>query len=104
MGVGYWPSTVARSVTTAAFLQAYATLGFKLCFDGTLRQGIEKIALFGKGPVGAEVPTHAALQLASGEWTSKLGPFEDITHATVDAVRGPVYGQVVCFLERPRPA
>ena len=85
-----------------AFLRAYGTLGFTLCFDGTFGAGIEKIALYGKGSPGAEIPTHAALQLENGEWTSKIGPFEDINHATANAVDGPVYGRVICYLARPR--
>ena len=101
-GVGYWPPTVARSVTTEAFLRAYGTLGFTLCFDGTREAGIDKIALFGKGPAGSELPTHAALQLATGQWTSKLGQFEDIIHEAPGAVTGPVYGSVICYLARPR--
>jgi hypothetical protein len=48
------------------------------------------------------MPTHAALQLESGLWTSKLGEFEDINHLTPNAVAGPVYGGVLCYLERPR--
>ena len=48
------------------------------------------------------VPTHAALQLESGAWTSKLGDFEDIEHVTVDAVNGPLYGRPVAFLSRRR--
>ena len=100
---GYWPPNVPRSETTQAFILAYGTLGFALCFDGTLEPGIEKIALYGKGPRGAEVPTHAALQLESGQWTSKLGPFEDVNHTTVEAATGPVYGRVMCYLSRPRP-
>lgn len=102
MGIGYWPPAVPREVTIAAFLAAYATLGFKLSFDGSLQDGIEKLALYGNGQPGAEIPTHAALQLESGEWTSKLGPFEDIIHKTPDAVNGPVYGHVICYLARPR--
>ena len=100
----YWPSGVAREATIAAFLEAYGTLGFKLCFDGTLKDGIEKLAVYGKGAAGSEIPTHAALQLANGEWTSKIGRFEDIEHKVAAAVEGPVYGHVVCFLSRPRAA
>ena len=102
LGVGYWPHGVVREVSTRAFLLAYGTLGFTLCFDGTLQPGIEKLALYGKGPGGAEIPTHAALQLESGEWTSKLGPFEDISHTHDGAVNGPVYGKVICHMSRPR--
>ena len=99
----YWPPGIPRAETFDAFIRAYGTLGFNLCFDGKLEQGIEKIALFGRGESGAEIPTHAALQLESGLWTSKIGVFEDISHATVDAVDGPAYGKVICYLSRPRP-
>lgn len=102
LDIGYWPPNVDRSVTTPAFMAAYGTLGFTLCFDSALEPGIEKLALYGKGPPGAELPTHAALQLESGQWTSKLGPFEDICHSTAEAVGGPVYGIVICYLGRPR--
>jgi hypothetical protein len=103
MGIGYWPANAPRVVTTEAFLRAYGTLGFTLCFDAALEPGIEKLALYGKGHAGAEVPTHASLQLENGEWTSKVGVFEDITHATPQLVNGPCYGAVVCYLARPRP-
>ena len=97
-----WPPIVQRAVTVDAFMQAYGTLGFALCFDGTLEAGSEKIVIFGKGPEGSEIPTHAAIQLESGQWSSKVGVFEDITHATADAVNGPVYGRVICYLARLR--
>src|ERR1035437_5534603 len=100
MGIGYWPRGVVRQVSTQAFILAFGTLGFSLCFDGTLEAGIEKIVIYGKGSAGAEVPTHAALQLESGKWTSKLGIFEDINHTTPDAVNGPCYGNVICYLSR----
>jgi len=104
MGVGFWPHGVSRKVTIEAFMQAYETKGYRLCYDNGLENGIEKIALFAKKDNdGTVVPTHAALQLASGVWTSKLGPFEDIEHPAVNAVNGPVYGSVVCYLSRPRP-
>jgi hypothetical protein len=101
-GIGYWPAEIPRVVTIDAFVQAYAKFGYKLCLGGSPETGLEKIAIFGTGPKGSEVPTHAALQLESGEWTSKLGPFEDIRHKDVEAVCGPVYGRVVCFMSRTR--
>ena len=103
MEIYYWPMGIPRAVTFEVFIRAYGTLGFKLCFDGNLEEGIEKIAILGKGEPGSEVPTHAALQLQSGLWTSKLGVFEDINHAAVEAVSGPAYGRVICYLSRPRP-
>jgi len=105
MNIGWWPPGVQRVETMEAFIEAYGTLGYRLCFDGTLQPGIEKLALFGirVQPGDPPVPTHAALQLESGNWTSKLGDLEDISHATVEAVSGPIYGHVFCFLQRLRP-
>lgn len=100
--VGYWPEGVSRTVTRGSFIKAFQTLGYQLCLDGSLEQGIEKIAIFGKGPKGVEIPTHAARQLESGEWTSKLGPHEDVRHTTVHAVNGPCYGSPIFFMSRPR--
>jgi hypothetical protein len=103
MGVGYWPPTVAREVSVEAFMHAYETLGYTLCLNGSLENGVEKMALFGiKEPDGSTAPTHAALQLETGEWTSKLGPFEDVIHTDVNAANGPVYGKVILYMARPR--
>jgi hypothetical protein len=108
MGVGYWPPPpVQREETIQAFVEAFESLGYKICYDGSLEAGIEKVAIFGaKNPVPNEptVPTHAALQLSSGEWASKMGPLEDIEHLTVDAVNGPIYGRPMVFMSRPHPA
>lgn len=101
-GIGYWPSSVPRAVTKGSFIKAFKTLGYDTCLDGSLEPGMEKIAIFGTGPQGLEVPTHAALQLKSGEWTSKLGPFEDVRHKAIHAVNGPAYGKPICYMSRPR--
>jgi hypothetical protein len=63
---------------------------------------MEKIAIYGTGDSGREEPTHAALQLASGQWTSKLGKCEDIIHNNLEDVNGPVYGRVIAFMARAR--
>lgn len=101
--VGYWPPGIPREVTVDAFMRAYGTLGYTLCFNESPEVGLEKIAIYGmRNADGSVTPTHAALQLESGEWTSKLGPFEDVRHNTVDDVRGPVYGTRICCMSRPR--
>jgi hypothetical protein len=102
MGVGFWPHGVSRKDNLEAFMAAYATRGYRLCYDGSLQDGLEKVALFGKKQGDAVIPTHAALQLETGEWTSKLGSCEDVRHAKVEDVCGLLYGSVVCFLSRPR--
>ena len=80
----------------AAFVQAFATIGYSPCPDGSLEAGWEKVALYATD----EGPTHAARQLPTGRWTSKLGPDDDIEHA-LEGLCGPAYGSVVQFLRRP---
>ena len=93
----YWPSNVPVQETLAAFIQAFATVGFMPCEDSQMEQGYEKVALYvdQKGK-----PTHAARQLPNGRWTSKLGKIEDIEHE-LEGVTGSVYGAVAQVLKRP---
>jgi hypothetical protein len=87
----------------AAFIQAYATLGYSECQENSLEAGSEKIAIYATRDIdGTLSPTHAAKQLPNGKWSSKLGIFEDIEHLALDALDGPVYGTAVCFMKRPR--
>ena len=97
MGVGYWPEGVPREKTLEAFVAAYATRGYTVCADGSLEPGFEKIAIYTK-PAGT--PAHAARQLPSGSWTSKLGDEQDIEHELegVECIR---YGSVKQFMRRP---
>jgi hypothetical protein len=97
---GYWPPGVARQYTLQAYRDAYVTLGYEPCNTGDFEIAFEKIVFFADA---AGVPTHAARQLESGKWTSKLGPDVDIEHATPDALNGPDYGGPVLFMWRPRP-
>jgi hypothetical protein len=94
-----WPADVARVETVAAFRDAFASLGYAACDHDRLEPGYEKVALFAL----AGVPKHAARQLPSGRWTSKLGPREDIEHALHD-LTGMVYRSVVLVMKRPLPA
>lgn len=91
-------------MTIEAFIGAYATVGYSQCANGAVEAGIEKVALFAIQTGNGLIPTHAARQLETGEWTSKLGRFEDICHPMLEAVNGPTYGQPICYLSRPRPA
>ena len=47
--------------------------------------------------------THAARQLLSGKWTSKLGKSVDIEHDTTDVVARGLYGEVVQIMKRAIP-
>ncbi len=95
----HWPEGVARVETLEAFSAAFATLGYVPCAGSDLADGFEKIALYATED---ETPTHAARQLPSGSWTSKLGEWEVIEHETLDAVNCPEYGKATKYLKRPR--
>lgn len=94
----FWPSNAPREYSMLAFIGAFRTLGYEICGDSSVEPNFDKIALFVL-PDG--MPTHAARQLPDGRWTSKLGGFEDITHATLFSLEGPSYGIVSACLKRP---
>ena len=96
----YWPSGVDRRLSCASFVTAFATLGYAPCKNGTLEDGLEKVALYVDE---SGVPTHMARQLEDGAWTSKLGNWYDIRHEAVDGICGKNYGRVWSFLKRPNP-
>lgn len=68
--------------------------------DARHEPGFQKVALYGSG----FMYTHAARQLPSGKWTSKLGKESDIEHDTPDDVAGGVYGEVMQVMRRAAPA
>jgi hypothetical protein len=100
-GIGYWPIGVPREATLEAFVAAYETIGYVPCDNGDLEETVEKIAIYADAD---GCPTHAARQLKTGKWTSKLGSSAtiDIEHDSPHDIAGNVYGQVVTFLKRAR--
>lgn len=95
----YWPPGVPREPTVEAFVQAFATLGYEPCDSDGVEEGVERVALYA---YANGEPTHAARQLPSGRWTSKLGTWEDIEHTLV-GLEGARYGHVARILRRPPP-
>jgi hypothetical protein len=93
----HWPESVPRQETLEAFRAMFATLGYGVCLGEEVEFGFEKIALFANEH---GVPKHAARQLPSGRWTSKLGKLEAIEHALHD-LEGTEYGTVVVVMKRP---
>jgi hypothetical protein len=95
-GLAFWPSE-PREVSLAAFVRAFETMGYQPCESDAPEPGFEKVAIY----VGLHGrPTHMARQLATGEWTSKCGRAEDITHSLSD-LEGEAYGRVSQVLKRP---
>jgi len=92
---GYWPPNIPREETLDAFIKAYSTLSYEKCSNSDYEEGYEKIAIYIKDGV----PTHAARQLKSGLWTSKLGQSFDIIH-TFESLDGGTYGNAEVFMKR----
>lgn len=117
---GHWPWCVSRSVDVPCFISAFRCLGYFRSANSRLEFGYDKVALFAihasrtKKPIPAKlsqfadwIPTHMARQLRDGNWTSKCGWNEDITHYTLDAlesyIRSDAYGCPVLYMKRPIP-
>jgi hypothetical protein len=92
----FWPLGIRREMTVNAFQAAFALLGYETCASEEMETGFEKVALFADG---FGKPKHAARQVRTGCWTSKLGRMEDIEHGLRD-LEGAVYGSVVLILKR----
>jgi hypothetical protein len=97
MGFAYWPPSVLRLENLEVFQEAFETLGYSLCSDGSLEDGFEKIAIYHKDGV----PTHGARQLENGVWASKLGREHDVVHGE-KCLDGEQYGTIAFFMKRPR--
>ena len=97
---GTWPDDIDREVTVAHFVAVFQRHGFVVCDDAGIEEKFEKIAIYTdvSGDFG-----HAARQLPSGNWVSKLGELEDIEHLTLAAVASPDYGLPTVFMKRPFP-
>ncbi|MHB8654324.1 MAG: DUF7689 domain-containing protein [Terriglobia bacterium] len=92
----YWPENVPREYTIDAYVAAFRTRGFEICGDDLLEPEIEKIAIY----ILQGFPAHAARQLTSGNWTSKMGAREDIEHIKLESVGGPLYGNASIHMKR----
>jgi len=97
-----WPDDVKREYTLVAFISCFNFYGFQCCDNGDLEMGVEKVVIYGRG----DLPLHAARQMDSGLWTSKIGSLELIEHhldafevATQEFAN---YGSILQFLSRQR--
>ena len=94
----YWPEHASRTPSVQSLMEVFAGLGYELCADASYEPGISKIALYADRQGNW---THAAVQLTGGEWSSKLGPDEDISHRTPESLDPGFYGSVHCLMRRP---
>lgn len=93
----FWPEFAPHSLDVEALVQVFAGLGYSICDDAGLETGYQKVAVYAIDGRWE----HAARQMANGQWTSKLGEFEDIVHPSPDDLTGELYGEVYCVMRRP---
>jgi hypothetical protein len=77
-------------------MDLFSSIDYSCCEDASYEKGFQKIALYIKDGV----PTHAARQLPTGKWTSKLGPDIDIEHDCPEVLNESVYGVASIFMKR----
>lgn len=92
-----WPAGIPFEFTVSALAESYIAKGFAECESEVHEPGFEKVALFADEVGNLK---HAARQVASGQWTSKLGQNVDIEHA-LRSLEGEKYGCVELILKRP---
>lgn len=99
--VGYrWPAE--RSDKVFALVEVFKSLGYEKrdATETSLEDKYEKVAIYAKQGCW----THAARQLPSGKWTSKLGVDEDIEHDTPECLcgGGDAYGKIHCIMRKAK--
>ena len=95
----YWPPHAMEGEGVDALQSAFEAIGYELCDSPEREAGFDKIALY-VGPDGTW--SHAAKQRHDGQWTSKLGTWEDVRHATLMDVGEGDYGTPQCYMRRAR--
>ena len=96
----YWPEWAPRSPEVEALVQVFVGLGYTVCDSAEKESGYDKVALYARDGEWQ----HAARQLEDGQGTSKVGPFEDITHPSLENLTNETYGNVYCIMRRPSAA
>ena len=95
-GQYFWPIS-CREYSIAAFEELFSSIGYSRCVNALKEDGFLKIVLYVDK---AGRPTHAAKQLPTGKWTSKLGPNVDIEHDSPEVLNGPAYGTAKIFMKK----
>ncbi len=94
----YWPDEDIPDDAVEGWITVFEFSGYRKTDTSELEPGFEKVAICAK----AGEPTHAARQMSSGRWTSKLGWGHDIEHDTLKSLEGLAYGTVAEILKRER--
>lgn len=91
----FWPIP-RQEDTIEAYKELFLSIGYRCCENASYEKGFQKIALYIKDGC----PTHAARQLPTGKWTSKLGHNIDIEHDCPEVLNESDYGVASIFMIR----
>ena len=94
----YWPPEAPNEFSIEAYIIAFGTRGYVECDSEEWDPGYQKIAIY----LGYDYePSHVALLIEPGKWSSKIGEWEDITHYSLTVLEGDKYGEVFTIMRRP---
>ncbi len=99
-GVTWWPPGAKDGWNISCLIDAFIQEGFEVCESDRFEDQYLKVALY-YDPKNHNKWTHAARQLRSGVWASKLGQSFDIEHGSPYTIEGDVYGKVYCIMRTP---
>lgn len=103
VGQGYWPAGLPHNRDPQTLRVLFCQEGFADCENGNLDQNLVKVALYRiPDGNGSYRWTHAARQLKTGLWTSKLGNSYAVIHRKPDDPDGDLYGSVYAYLAKLR--
>ena len=98
-----WPFNLPPNFEPSTLVKLYEHLGYEICESDSCENGFQKVAVYTKTENGKAIWTHAARQLRSGMWTSKLGQAWDIEHSSPDTICNVDYGIVHAIMKRENP-
>lgn len=91
----YWPDDVKRAYDIKCYVKLCEKFGYVECGDANPEAGFEKLAVYTNG----DRFSHITRQLPDGQWTSKLGIGDDISHS-LDGLVSTRYGTHTKYFKR----
>ena len=97
-GVHYfWPDGINKTNDIGSLVELFELKGYTVCNSAVHEVGYRKVALYCDTK---NRMTHAARQLPSGLWTSKIGQDHDIAHTKPEGVENNSYGKVAFIMKK----
>ncbi len=94
----YWPPGFPLNDAVDTLIAIFESHGYSRCDSQESEAGYEKAVIYCRD----RRIKHAARQLRSGRWASKLGEEQDIEHERAEHVECTAYGTIAQFLRRRR--